>query len=120
MACGASAGGALPATAATAREEVSQTAAAVVAIAKGSEMLRKIFGLAVALVIGALASPAVAQKASISELNELAKSVSGAALPMMPTPVAQQSVDFSGGPTSSSAFGAGTRFIRVSCSVRCS
>lgn len=74
--------------------------------------------LAIALLC--VASPAFASNAYIVEFAALGGALNGppqiAALP----PLTHQKVDFSGGAASSSAFSAGTKFIRVHCDAACS
>lgn len=80
--------------------------------------------IAVAALLCLFASDAFAAGSvlSISEYSTMASTDTGGAAGQMaaePAITDQPLVDFSGGVASSAAFSSRTRFIRVSCSVRC-
>jgi hypothetical protein len=81
-------------------------------------MLRKLIlaGLFAMLATGAQA----ANKAYISEFGVLGTSNNGVPQIAAQPSLTEQTVDFSGGVTSSSAFGGGTKYIRILCDSRCS
>jgi hypothetical protein len=81
-------------------------------------MLRKLIlaGLFALLATGAQA----ANKAYISEFGVLGTSNNGVPQIAAQPSLTEQTVDFSGGVTSSAAFGGGTKYIRILCDSRCS
>ena len=84
-------------------------------------MLRK--ATLAALCFALLVNPAfAANKAFISEYAVMAATASGgvpAQIAAEPTLTDQPPVDFSGGATSSAAFGSQTKYIRIMCDTRC-
>lgn len=76
--------------------------------------------LAAALLWLLASQSAFAAKVHIAEFNRLPDAADNTRPPIAPMPaLAKQLVDFSGGVTSSSAFGTTTRYIRVNCDTRC-
>jgi hypothetical protein len=81
-------------------------------------MLRKLIlaGLFALLATGAQA----ANKAYISEFGVLGTAQNGVPQIAAQPSLTEQTVDFSGGVTSSAAFSGGTKYIRIMCDSRCS